>query len=59
MNQMVSRAALPDRIARTMPSSVPLSISVNCLPIERPFQVLSATSYRYMVSLTSGAAGAN
>src|SRR5580704_16245441 len=36
-----------------MPSSVPLSISVICLPTEPP-ELLSATDYWYIVALTSG-----
>ena len=35
-----------------MPSSVPLSISVICLPTEPP-RLLSATDYWYIVALTS------
>ena len=40
-----------------MPSSVPLSISVICLPIGHLLQLLSVTSYQYIVALSSGAQG--
>jgi hypothetical protein len=39
-----------------MPSSVPLSISVTCLPTEHPLQLLNVTDYWYIVPLNSGGA---
>ena len=42
---LVAVRGCPDRIARTMPSSVPLSISVICLPTEHLLELLSITSY--------------
>ncbi len=36
-----------------MPSSVPLSISVICLPTERLLELLSTTSYWYIVAQSS------
>src|SRR5687767_1303490 len=40
-----------------MPSSVPLSISVTCLPIEHLLpQLLSVSDYQYIVSLNSRSA---
>src|SRR5450759_616890 len=37
-----------------MPSSVPLSISVTCLPTEHLLVLLSGTGYLYIVTLSSG-----
>src|SRR4249919_1576142 len=39
-----------------MPSSVPLSISVICLPTEHLLGLLSITDYQYIVTLNSGGA---
>ena len=39
-----------------MPSSVPLSISVICLPTEHLLQLLSVTDYWYIVTVNSGGA---
>src|SRR5215211_2844000 len=47
-------AGRTDKIARTMPSSVPLSISVICLTTEHFLGLLSVIDYRYIVTLNSG-----
>src|SRR5512132_3418355 len=39
-----------------MPSRIPLSISVTCLPTEHPLQLPSVTDYWYIVALNSGGA---
>jgi hypothetical protein len=42
-----------------MPSRIPLSISVICLPTEHLLGLLSDTDYWYIVTLNSGSASRN